>query len=95
MWGVWLAHLAHVELCIRVREAGELPGTAVEVDIAGPKGGQEAQMVVDWEIQAGSEGPAKGSVPVLSPATCRPEPSPGPQFPAHVRDTASHMYKEQ
>lgn len=93
--GVWPAHLAHVELRIRVREAGELPGTAVEVDVAGPEGGQEAQMVVHWGTQAGLQGPAQGSVPVLSPASCRPEPSPGPQFSAHVRDTASRTHKEQ
>lgn len=59
---VWLAHLAHVEFCIRVREAGELPGAAVEVDIAGPKGGQEAQMVVHWGTEAGSEGLAQGAL---------------------------------
>lgn len=52
----WLAHLACVELCIRVWEASELPGTAVEVDVAGSKGGQEAQVVIHWETQAGSEG---------------------------------------
>lgn len=56
---LWLAHLACVELCIGVREAGELSGTAVEVDVAGPKGGQEAQMVIHWETQAGSEGLAQ------------------------------------
>lgn len=44
-----LAHLAHVQFCVGVREASELPGAAIEVDIAGPKGGEEAQMVVHWE----------------------------------------------
>lgn len=44
--GVRRAHLACVELRIGVREASELPGTAVQVDVAGPKGGQEAQVVV-------------------------------------------------
>lgn len=78
--GGWLAHLACVELCIGVWEASELPGTAVEVDIAGSKGGQEAQVVVHWETQAGSErlapaGGGGGRFLVLNTSTCMPEPS--------------------
>lgn len=63
----WLAHLAHVELSIGVWEASELPGTAVEVDIAGSKGGQEAQVVVHWETQAGSERLAPRGLPSAPP----------------------------
>lgn len=40
--GSCLAHLARVELCIGIREASELPGAAIEVDVAGPEGGEEA-----------------------------------------------------
>lgn len=54
--GCWWAHLARVEFCVGVREAGELPGAAVEVDVAGPKGGEEAQMVVHWETRVGVRG---------------------------------------
>lgn len=46
-------HFSCVELRIRVWEARELPGTAIEVHIAGPEGGEETQVVIHWKTQAG------------------------------------------
>lgn len=84
--GSCLTHLARVELCIGVREASELPGAAVEVDIAGPKGGEEAQMVIHWETQVRIRGAAQPRFLALHPATFGPETS--PQFLAHAWDAA-------
>lgn len=47
------AHLPCVEFCIWVWEARELPGAAIEVHIAGSKGGKKAQVVIHWKTQAG------------------------------------------
>lgn len=81
LWGLWLTHLAHVELCIRVQEASELSGAAVEVYIAGPEGGKEAQVIVHWKTEVGIRGVGPVGLLVLDSATLRPEPSPGPPFP--------------
>lgn len=39
-----LADLAIVEILVRVREPGELSGTAIQVDIAGTKDWEEAHL---------------------------------------------------
>lgn len=80
------AHLAHVELCIGVWEAGKLPGAAVEVHVAGPKGGEEAQVVIHCETQVEVGGSAQCGFLVLNPVTLRPEPILGPRFPSHASD---------
>lgn len=37
-------YLAKIEILIGVRQPSELPGAAIQVDIAGPKDGQEAHL---------------------------------------------------
>lgn len=47
-------HLSQIERLVRVGEAGELAGAAVEVDVAGAEGRQEAQPVVHCGAQGRS-----------------------------------------
>lgn len=82
------AHLPCVELRIRVWEARELPGTAVEVHVAGAKGGKEAQVVIHWKTQAGIREVALEIFLGFNPATFRSDPISSPQFPPHAPDVA-------
>lgn len=41
-------HLSQIERLVGIRESGEFPRAAVQVDVAGPEGRQESQPVVHW-----------------------------------------------
>lgn len=79
--GSCLAHLACVELRVGVREASELPGAAVQVDVAGPEGGKEAQMVVHWETQVRVRGAGPAGLSSTQPSRRQAGAHPWPSIP--------------
>lgn len=78
------AHLSCVELRIRIWEARELSGTAVEVHIAGPKSGEEAQVVIHWKIQEGIREVALWILSGFNLSTFRWDPICIPQIPPYA-----------
>lgn len=79
------AHLSCVELCVRIGEARELSGTAIEVHIAGPKSGEEAQVVIHWKTQEGIREASPRSLSGLNLSTfIRWEPLSSPRFPSYA-----------
>lgn len=78
------AHLSCVELRIRIWEARELSGTAIEVHIAGPKRGEEAQVVIHWKKQESIREVAMWTLLGFNLSTVRWDLISSPQFPPYA-----------